>query len=263
MKDMKRDEFLEEKLNSYVEGSAEPNVDLSAAKRALTEQQAGRRSAKRRMWIALASACASLILVAVVLFNILPVFRAGSDKDQGSADAPQGGNYGPAEDLPDEGDSEADPPPGSSGSSGTEVVRFTLAETKQRAAGVGELSETYGTKLKKLTDFGFSSGVATEYTLYYVEEEAVLLGTELVYSQAGKRVSATVYTDLSGGKYRAEELGEYDALPQKSATYTFKQTFLNGEYVYLGNFFVQGAEYCVSLQSSYEPAFVALMEYLI
>ncbi len=261
MKDMKRDEFLEEKLNSYVEGSAEPNVDLSAAKRALTEQQAGRRSAKRRMWIALASACASLILVAVVLFNILPVFRAETDGDSGSSEAPESGDHDAAG-APSEGDSEADPPPGSSGSSGTEVVRFTLAETKQRAAGVGELSETYGTKLKKLTDFGFSSGVAAEYTLYYVEEEAVLLGTELVYSQEGKRVSATVYTDLSGGKYRAEELGEYDALPQKSATYTFKQTFLNGEYVYLGNFFVQGAEYCVSLQSSNEYAFAALMEYL-
>ena len=253
MKDMKKDEFLEEKLNSYAEGTETPNVDLSAAKRALFEEQLRRRSARRRMWIALASSCASLVLIAIVLVGILPSFGGSDLAPDHGAEAPGDSQGG---DDPQGGET-ADP------QGPTEAITFSLSAAETRAAGVNELSEAYGQSLEKLTRLGLSSNINAEYTLYCVDGEAVLLGTELLYSQHGRRVAATVYTDLSGGKYRAEELAEYDDLPSKNATYTFKKTFINGEYACLGNFTAQGTEYCVSVESSYEYAFSSFMEYLL
>ena len=118
-KDMQKDEFLEEKLNSYVEGVEEPKVDLSAAKRALNEEQSRRRSVRRRMWVALASACASLLLVAVALVSVLPSLHADKNNSAGdmmNGGSAQGGDVG--------GDSGPSQPPsgGSSGSSGMLTV---------------------------------------------------------------------------------------------------------------------------------------------
>ncbi len=249
MKDMKKDGFIEEKIDSYVEGTS-PDVDLSAAKRALSEEHARRRSAGRKKWIAPVSACACLLLVAAVLIGVLPSFIAGGDKNNGMAGIP------------------GEPPGGQSGndgdpSGGSEPCEFyELSGAEQRTASIGELLETYGGKTGKLTALGLSSNVRAGYTLYFYGDSAVLLEADLLYSQLGRRVSATVYADLSGGKYRAAELGEYETLPSEYETYTFKKTFLNGEYAYLGNFSAQDTEYCVSLQSSYENAFFSFMEYL-
>ena len=47
MKDMEKDGFIEEKIASYVEGTS-PEIDLTAAKRALAEETARRRVRRRR-----------------------------------------------------------------------------------------------------------------------------------------------------------------------------------------------------------------------
>lgn len=254
---MKKDKFLEEQLNAYVEGAETPDVDLSAAKRALLETQMRRRSARRRMWIALASACASLVLVAVVLTGILPFAAAGGAPND-SAEAP--GQSGSPEGSGSAGG------PGGAPSEGnpSEVIRFALSDAEPVTVGVGDLIGTYGETLKKLTNFGFYTDVSADYTLYCVNGLAVLLGTDLLYTQEGSRVTVTVYTDLSGGAYRAEELGEYDGLQARRDGYTYEQRQLfNGEYVSLGNFTSRGAEYCVALQSSYAYAFSSFMTYLV
>ncbi len=247
MKDMKKDESIEEKVCSYFEGTEEPHVDLSAAKRALFEEQAKKKRARRRLWIALSSACACILLVAIVAIGVLPSFSSVPDQNGGTASG---------EDHAGES-SEGSAPPSS-----PEREVFELAAATSRAAGVNELQKEYS-GLGKLTALGLSSDVGATYTLYYVGEDAALLQTELVYLQEGRRVSATVYTDLSGGKYRAAELSEYEELPSKTATYTFKETYLNGEYVCFGSFYSQNTAYCVSVQSSNEDAFSALMDYLI
>lgn len=239
MKDMKKDEWIEEKIDSYVEGTS-PNVDLSAAKRALSEEHARRRSARRKKWIAFASACASLLLVAIVLVGILPSFEAGRDGNNGSAEAP-----------------------GQSPEGSPQRIAYQLSQAEQKAAGVGELIEGYGESLKKLTDLGLSADVGADYTLYYYDNRAVLLETDVLYSRLGSRVSATVYTDLSGGKYRAAELEKYDALSSKTSAYTYEIMFLNGEYVSLGAFSYLGNGYCVEVQSSYEYAFSEFMKYFV
>ena len=239
MKDMKRDEFIEEKIDSYIEGT-QPAVDLSRARRALTEGR-GRRSAKRRTWIALASACASLLLVAVVLFGVMPLFRAQSMAGDSGEGVPPASS-----DVPQE----------------PETVRFSLTGENVHAErlGVNAVVREYGGRLKNLTELGLLDWVFAEYTLYTVGEEKALLETTVLYSSHGRRVDAIVYTDLSEGKYLAEELEKYRDLSLKTATYMYEKTFLNGEYVYLGSFVSSGAEYCVSLQSSYEGAFYELME---
>lgn len=270
MKDMKRDEFLEEKISSYIEGTQQPEVDLSAAERALSEVRSRRKSARRNGWIAFASACASFMLIAAVIVGFL--FIGGRDMNTGEApgfdpDFNQGGSAAPghpsgggpsAGSSPSEGD-------GSSGSEDESVhpIAFAMETAEQRAAGASELAKEYGGKLKKLTDLGFSSNYAAEFTLYYADGKAVLLGTELLYTQNGSRVSATVYTDLSDGKYRAEELEKYDSLPLKTSAYTYESTFLNGEYVCLGAFSYLGQSYCTRVQSSNTAAFSSLMNYLL
>lgn len=250
MKDMKQDQFIEEKMNAYIGGAEEPHVDLSAAENALGEQTV-RRRARRRGLIAFVSACASLLLVAIVLIGILPSF-GGSDR------APAG----------DEAGGEAAPPSVQEPSGGTgegdlpTAVRYALGDAPQRAAGLNELTETYGAKLEKLTDFGFAKGFYADYTLYYVGEEAVLLKTDVRYMQDGRRVSVSVYTDLSGGKYEAEELDRYAALSDKTGRFIYEETFVNGEYVCLGAFRYLGQDCCVEVQSSNGSAFWDLMEYL-
>ena len=265
---VERDEFLEEKMRSYIEGTEQPNVDLSAAEQALMEVRR-RRSAKRRARIALASACASFLLIAAVVMGFL--FIGGGDMNTGEAP-----NFDPDYDQSGGSASDPDPekPPSSAGdlpsgapSQGIEgdvkPISFALETAEHRAAGASELAKEYGSKLKKLTDLGFSSNYAAEFTLYYAEGEVALLGTELLYTQDGSRVSATVYTDLSGGKYRAAELEKYDSLSQKTSTYTYERTFLNGEYVCLGAFSYLGQSYCATVQSSNADAFSLLMHYLL
>ena len=255
MKDMKRDQFIEEKMNAYIGGAEEAHVDLSAAEDALGERSR-RRRARRRGLIALVSACASLLLIAIVLIGILPSLggsgRAPAGDSAGSEAAP------PSAQEPSGGEGEA----GDTGEDEPKVIRFALGDALQRAAGLNELTETYGKKLEKLTDFSFASGVSVDYTLYYVEEEAALLKTDLLYSQDGRRVSVSLYTDLSGGRYRAEELDKFDALPDKMGRYTYEKTFVNGEYVCLGAFSYLGQACCAEVQSSNESAFWDLMEYL-
>ncbi len=249
MKDMKKDEFIEEKIVSYVEGAEDVNVDLSAAHRALAEEKAKRRSARRRMWFGLASACACLLLIVAVLIGVIPALRmqnSAGDMDSGESSPPSGTPQRPPQ----------------SGESDDGASAFSLLTAEKRAAGVSELSETYRGALKKLTDLGLSSNVSAEYTLYYAEGQAVLLETSVLYTQNGSRVSATVYTDLSDGKYRAEELAEYASLPGHGDGYTYGESYLNGEHVSMGNF-SDGAEYCVRMQSSYRYAFSSFMAYLM
>lgn len=246
MKDMKKDDFLEEKIASYAEGT-DPHVDLSAAKRALAEQQARRRSTVRRTWIALASVCASFLLIAVLLVAVLPAFGGSDRAPDNSGNAPSGA----------EGDAG-----GASGAEEPQAVRYELAAAEARAAGVNELVSAYGNSLEKLTDLALL-GFGADYTLYSYAGKAVLLETDVLYLQNGRRVSATVYTDLSDGEYAAAELKEYSALPLGGGQYRYKNTYLNGEYLTLGSFTLSGAACCISLQSSYSEAFFSFMEYLL
>ncbi len=252
MKDMKKDAWIEEKISSYTEGTKDVEIDLSAAKHAVSEEQTRRESARRRMRIGLASACACVLLAAFVTAFLLP---GRADLGPAGEASPPGGSQGPAASDPSQGDGE-----GSSAPS----VRYELATAKRGTAGLNELAATYGDRLRKLTDLGLSASVNAAYTVYYVEDEAVLLKTELLYLQTGTRVIATVYTDLSDGKYRAEELEKYGLLSLKNGAYMYeRETLVNGEYVCYGTFTAAGDEYCVELQSSSESAFWELMDYLV
>lgn len=265
MKDMQKDEFLEEKLNSYVEGVEEPKVDLSAAKRALHEEQSRRRSVRRRMWVALASACASLLLVAVALVSVLPSLHAdknnsaGDMMNGGSAQGGDvGGDSGPSQ--PPSGGSTDGDSSGSSGSSGpaeTEPVRYTLSKAEKTTVQAEELSETYGTSLKKLTDLAAFSEISVTYTLYSVAGRSVLLETA-ISSPSGAEI--TVYTDLSGGSRRAAEMDEFDSLSLKTATYVYDFKVLDGETVYLAAFTAESENYVSAFAS--ESDFFAFMTYL-
>lgn len=267
MKDMKKDEVLEEKLNSYVEGIEEPKVDLSAAKRALVEEQSRRKNVRRRMWVALASACASVLLVAIVLVSVLPSLHAdknGSSGDMMNSGSAQGGDVG--------GDSGASGSPsqppsggdasGGEGSSGpveTEPIRYALSEAEAATVQAEKLAENYGASLKKLTDLAASAEISVTYTLYQLEERDVLLETTISAPSAG--VEIAVYTDLSRGSYRAAEMDEFDGLTSKTATYVYDIKTLDGETVYLAAFTAGETEYCVAAHSP-ESAFFTFMKYL-
>lgn len=69
MKDMKKDITIEERFRAYFDGNELPEIDLSGAKRAVTESK---RKTGRGVFIKLASASACLILAVVLCIAILP-----------------------------------------------------------------------------------------------------------------------------------------------------------------------------------------------
>lgn len=197
MKDMKKDEKIEERFREYFQGNDAPACDLTQAKRMVSEERAARKRG-RGVWLKLASALACCAVAVVLCIVFLPsAFGAG------------------------------DQAPPSDGADVAPPAVFALADTVSRPLGYEEAKEDYGDKIAMFSSFEWADNASCSYTLYNYNKEAVLLRADLRYGGGMRKFDAVVYIDLTKGSYAASDFGEYRAL-ERGAIRTER---LDGEYV--------------------------------
>lgn len=207
MMEQKRDEQLQTELGEYLDGVEKPNVDLGQAKAEL--QNARVRRKRRTIRSAVLSACSVAACALIVAVAVLPtVFRSGKNAADSGNDNYGDNNMGSSPQEP------AFP---------SEERVYSLAELSEREADFEEISERFG-------PFDSDAAVSDE-TLSYrfsvctLEGEEILLRTELT----AEAFTATVYTDLSDGRYTAEELQPFRSLPKENG-YRILTEKVGGEY---------------------------------
>ncbi|MDE5897168.1 MAG: hypothetical protein K2H43_05080, partial [Clostridia bacterium] len=107
---------------------------------------------------------------------------------------------------------------------------YSLASLTARRTSYAELSQTYGDLFADFVPFEFAQNATCGYTVYSLGNIDVLVRAEIGCLDAFNRFEAEVYTDVSEGKYYAEELVPYRA-HASSGGYRCKTEYVNGEYV--------------------------------
>lgn len=184
--EMEKDEKIERAFNGYFSGQEMPEIDLTAAKTALAEENARRLHARRRARriAAAVSACACAVLACILVLALLPSML---------------------------------------------VKRYEIASAQARTVSYTELMERGG--LEVLSPFSLADNASAEYTLYSVQEKEVLLGAEVAVTSGMNALKATLYLDLSGGKYRFGEWEEFTHLPDRQGSYRYETEYVNGEFL--------------------------------
>ncbi len=200
MKDMKKDEKIEACFREYFQGNGAPACDLTQAKRA-SEEEAHARKKRTGQRIKLASALACFALAASLCIVFLPSVFGGAES----------GNEGAA------------PPPADIG--GQKTV-YSLSETTSRASDYWEMKESYALQTEMLFPFEWADNASCAFTLYEYKGTSVLVRADLRYGGM-RKFDASVYIDLTGGRFETEEFGELRAYEYGQ----IKTEYLNGEYV--------------------------------
>ena len=229
MSEMEKDEKIERAFERYTGGGDLPQVDLSAAKAALTEartEERRRAEKRRKVWTLAVSAAACLLFAVALAFLLLP-FGAPD------LEAPSGSDHPPA------------------GESPSAPEHFSLLSATAESAGYSELESRCGS----------AQNASAQYTVYRAGGEDVLLSAELGYWNGMTKLKATVYVDLSAGKYLAEELEDYADLPMSRDGYRYEAEYIGGEYVSRA-LLTRGETYYVSMISHNADALGLLVKLL-
>lgn len=198
-----KDRQLQSAFDGYFDGCEMPNADLERAKAELVSRRARRKRGRRIT--AVLSACAAFALVLTLCFTVLPALMpagAGNDMAQSPAE-PNDPDYG-AGDLPNPDDGSADE---------GESASYSLSDAYVRTVSYAELTELFG---ECALDFARAEADGTaecRYAIYTYKGNTVLVRAEI--TSADVPFTATVYADLSEGRYTAEELAPYKLLPQE------------------------------------------------
>ena len=140
------------------------------------------------------------------------------------------------------------------------VTRYSIAQAQAETASYTELTQTYGSRMRMFSKFFLSDNSSADYTLYSVKGETVLLGVEISYIYEFVKIDANVYIDLSGGKYKAKELGVYEGLKANGGSYRYEGEYLNGEYVYRAFYETEDWNYYIDTTSPNSNGFNYFME---
>lgn len=243
MKEMKKDEQIEQTFREYFAGGELPQVDLDAAKAEL--KAAARRRARRKRGIvsAILSACACLLVVALTV-GLLP--RSGfsaSPQDPNGAEAPgQSPGFNPS--------GEADP------------QIYSLSDVRMQPIDYSEFSSLGGDAVSAFELFSSSRNATAEYSVYYKGDDAVLLCARVGLISGTYRVRARVYLDLSEGKSAAQELLPYRSLKEEKG-YRGETEYLNGEYVTRAYAERKDREWYFDAVSQNEDGFALIAEILL
>ncbi len=189
--EMIKDPTIESAFRRYFAGLEAPKIDLTAAKAALAESVAAQKRGRRKKRVTLAAVLSAC--ACVVLVVLLGVFL-----------------------LP-----------------ALLITRYELADATPRTLSFSDFKETYGQTehFTALSRFSLADNASAEYTVYTVDGKEVMLGADLSLVSGLQSFKATVYIDLSGGKYLAEEMDRYQDLPREADRYRYQTEYLNGEYV--------------------------------
>lgn len=180
MKDMKKDEKIEACFREYFQGNGAPACDLTQAKRA-SEEEAHARKKRTGQRLKLASALACFALAASLCIVFLPSVFGGAGSD----------NEGAA------------PPPADVGEQKTV---YSLSETTSRASDYWEMKESYALQTEMFFPFEWADNASCAFTLYEYKGTSVLVRADLRYGGM-RKFDASVYIDLTGGRFETEEFG--------------------------------------------------------
>lgn len=247
-----KDEQLKSAFEGYFDGGELPEVDLARAKAELGNRRARRKRGKRIS--AVLSACAAFALVLAFCFTVLPALMpagAGNDMAQSPAD-PADPNYG-AEELPSPGDSDS---PAQAGNSSYSLSNDAYVRT----VSYTELRESFGQYALDFARAEADDAAECRYSVYTYKGNKVLLRAEIT-ATGNVPFTATVYADLSNGKYSAEELAPYKRLPQEEG---YRAQTENAGGVYLSKaFWKKNGDMFADVQSSSELGLQTLLAYFL
>ena len=218
----KKDEQLQKAFEEYFDGNEAPNVDLARAKAELDGARRRRQRGKRIS--AVLSACAAVVLVLALTFTVLPGIFSAREGDKNDADLSQApnspdnsANFVPAPSDPDDSDHSGTAPdvPQSPSESSRDPV-YSLSAIKIEEMSYAQLRGTFSTYMKEFDAIEADGVAVCQYSLYVYDGVAVMIGAEIINRSDETPFTATVYADLSGGKYKAQELAKYNDLPQEN-----------------------------------------------
>ncbi len=215
MMEEKKDQQLQNAFEEYFDGNEAPKIDLGRAKAELEGARKRRQRGKRIS--AVLSACAAFALVLALTFTVLPMFlaRSGdkSDADMSQAPSAPGDSSGLAPAPDDNGDHSNVPQSPSEDSRNPVYSLFAVTEEEK---SYKELRGTFSAYMKDFEAIEAEGFAVCRYSLYTYDGVAVMIGAEITNRGDEAPFTATVYADLSGGRYQAKELAKYSSLPQEN-----------------------------------------------
>lgn len=252
-----KDEQLKSAFEGYFDGGELPEVDLARAKAELGNRRARRKRGKRIS--AVLSACAAFALVLAFCFTVLPALMpagAGNDMAQSPAD-PADPDYGAStpqdpSDLPNPDDPDH--------ITEAENSSYSLSDAYVRTVSYTELRESFGQYALDFARAEADDAAECRYSVYTYKGKKVLLRAEIT-ATGDVPFTATVYADLSNGKYSAEELAPYKRLPQEEG---YRAQTQNDGGVYLSKvFWKKNGDMFADVQSSSELGLQTLLAYFL
>lgn len=261
MMEEKKDEQLQKAFEGYFDGKDAPKVDLERAK---VELEGARRRRQRGKRIsAVLSACAAFALVLALTFTVLPMFLARSgagDKNDGDlSQAPSSPNDSPGlAPAPDDNGDHSDSPQSPSDSRNPVYSLYAVTEKEMSYA---ELSKEFGSYMKDFEAIEADGLTVCRYSMYTYDGVLVMIGAEIRSRSDEAPFTATVYADVTGGRYEVKELAKYDDLPQENG-YAISTEYKGVEYLSLIRWGKSGEKYA-EVSSPSEAGARVFMSYFL
>lgn len=141
---------------------------------------------------------------------------------------------------------------------------FTLEDTEHRAVSVAEVKENYNKETRALTRFERAENAVCSYTAVERKGETVLLRADLSYYSPRVRFDATVYIDVSAGKYDIGDFDEYSELAHKSGGILYESETDGATGSIFSRVYAEGDKtaYYISMLSDQPQALDFLLRYL-
>lgn len=143
------------------------------------------------------------------------------------------------------------------------IIHYSVADADAQTLTYSELRENYGGYLDALNRFALADNTSADYTLYSINGRGVLLGADVKLLSGFYKLHATVWVDLSDGKYVADEFSDYSKLKGKRGQYHYEVEYVNGEYVCRAYAEQNETRYFVDLTTQDDRVFYDFMESLL
>ena len=225
METMEKNNTIEKYFDRYFAGAELPPCDLSKAKREISARKRGRA---RKSIAAIASSVAVACIGIIIGLGLLAQSLFGSLFENMLPERPQS---------------------------------YLIADTTATAVSYFDARDKYDI-MDRFTPFTFSENADAEYTLYSTADTDVLLRADLKYTDGFTSFRATVWCDLTEGKYSSKDFKEYRALIPAGENYGYSTEYINGEYVSRACLTRQKTEYVIDIMSPNQGALDMLVSIL-
>lgn len=226
VQDMEKDNTIEIRFDRYFAGAELPPCDLSKAKRVISARSRGR--VRKTIAAAVSSGVAVGICLIIGLVIMLRNLFSGWLGKLPEANSPKS---------------------------------YLIADTNSTVASFSELNGKYGV-MHSFAPFSLADNADAQYTLHFVEDKEVLLRADLQYTDGLTSFRATVWCDLTEGKYSPKEFENYRALMPEGETYGSETEYINGEYVSRACMMKGDTEYVIDMTSPQKTSLRKLVSML-